>query len=104
MCCASGECLVLSGQSGAGKSTLLRTLYGNYLPAGGSIRVQHEGEWVELVGANPRQVLEVRRRTLGYVSQFLRVIPRVSSLDVLMGLRWQEAGRASRHWSVRSCC
>ncbi|EGH34229.1 ABC transporter, partial [Pseudomonas syringae pv. japonica str. M301072] len=70
--------------TGAGKSTLLRTLYGNYLPAAGSIRVQHEGEWTELVGATPRQVLEVRRKTLGYVSQFLRVIPRVSSLDVVM--------------------
>lgn len=80
----AGECLVLHGDSGAGKSTLLRTLYANYLPAGGSIRVQHDGEWLELVGAEPRQVLAVRRQTLGYVSQFLRVIPRVSSLDVVM--------------------
>lgn len=79
-----GECLVLHGQSGAGKSTLLRTLYGNYLPAGGSIRVLHEGEVVEMVGAPPRQTLAVRRSTLGYVSQFLRVIPRVSCLDVVM--------------------
>jgi alpha-D-ribose 1-methylphosphonate 5-triphosphate synthase subunit PhnL len=79
-----GECLVLHGQSGAGKSTLLRTLYGNYLAAGGSIRVRHRGEWVELVGAEPRRVLEVRRQTLGYVSQFLRVIPRVATLDVVM--------------------
>lgn len=79
-----GECLVLNGHSGAGKSTLLRTLYGNYLPAGGSIRVQHEGQPLELVGAEPRQVLAVRRQTLGYVSQFLRVIPRVSALDVVM--------------------
>lgn len=80
----SGECLVLHGDSGAGKSTLLRTLYGNYLPAGGSIRVQHNGQALELVGAEPREVLDVRRQTLGYVSQFLRVIPRVSSLDVVM--------------------
>ncbi|MBC3951721.1 phosphonate C-P lyase system protein PhnL [Pseudomonas folii] len=80
----AAECLVLHGDSGAGKSTLLRTLYANYLPAGGSIRVQHDGEWLELVGAEPRQVLAVRRQTLGYVSQFLRVIPRVSSLDVVM--------------------
>ncbi len=79
-----GECLVLHGQSGAGKSTLLRTLYGNYLPAGGSIRVQHLGEWLELVGAEPREVLQVRQQTLGYVSQFLRVIPRVACLDVVM--------------------
>jgi alpha-D-ribose 1-methylphosphonate 5-triphosphate synthase subunit PhnL len=80
----AGECLVLHGQSGAGKSTLLRTLYGNYLPAGGSIRVQHQGQWLELVGAEPREVLAVRQQTLGYVSQFLRVIPRVSTLDVVM--------------------
>lgn len=88
-----GECLVLHGHSGAGKSTLLRTLYGNYLPAGGSICVQHEGDWLQLVGAAPRDVLAVRRQTLGYVSQFLRVIPRVSSLDVVM-----EPGLA-RGWS-----
>ena len=79
-----GECLVLHGQSGAGKSTLLRTLYGNYLPAGGSIRIRHAGDWLELVGAEPRQVLAVRRQTLGYVSQFLRVIPRVPALEVVM--------------------
>jgi len=66
---AAGECLVLHGQSGAGKSTLLRTLYGNYLPASGSIRIRHAGDW---------------RQTLGYVSQFLRVIPRVPALDVVM--------------------
>src|SRR5690606_4625379 len=72
------------GQSGAGKSTLLRTLYGNYLPADGSIRVLHEGAIVEMVGAEPRQTLALRRSTMGYVSQFLRVIPRVSCLDVVM--------------------
>jgi len=81
---AAGECLVLHGQSGAGKSTLLRTLYGNYLPAGGSIRIRHADDWLELVGAEPRQVLAVRRQTLGYVSQFLRVIPRVPALEVVM--------------------
>lgn len=79
-----GECLVLQGHSGAGKSTLLRTLYGNYLPAGGSIRVLHQDDWLELVGAVPRDVLHVRQQTLGYVSQFLRVIPRVAALDVVM--------------------
>lgn len=80
----AGECLVLHGQSGAGKSTLLRTLYGNYLAAGGSIRLRHGSNWVELVGAEPRLVLAVRRQTLGYVSQFLRVIPRVATLEVVM--------------------
>lgn len=81
---APGECLLLHGQSGAGKSTLLRTLYGNYLPMRGSIRVLHAGAMIETVGAEPRQMLAVRRSTLGYVSQFLRVIPRVSCLNVVM--------------------
>ncbi len=79
-----GQCLVLHGPSGAGKSTLLRTLYGNYLPSTGSIRLRHAGDVLEMVGAEPRQTLAVRRSTLGYVSQFLRVIPRVSCLNVVM--------------------
>jgi alpha-D-ribose 1-methylphosphonate 5-triphosphate synthase subunit PhnL len=102
-----GECLVLQGQSGAGKSTLLRTLYGNYLPAGGSVRIQHQGQWLELVGAEPRQVLAVRQQTLGYVSQFLRVIPRVSTLDVVMepalarGVQRAEAMARAEHLLAR---
>src|SRR5690606_7934635 len=71
-----GQCLVLHGRSGAGKSTLLRTLYGNYRPMMGSIRIRHEGRVLELVGAEPREILDVRRKTMGYISQFLRVIPR----------------------------
>ncbi|MDR3086999.1 MAG: phosphonate C-P lyase system protein PhnL [Azoarcus sp.] len=81
---SAGECLVLHGCSGAGKSTLLRTLYGNYLPTRGSIRIRHEGQWLELVGASPRRILEARRATLGYVSQFLRAIPRVPALEIVM--------------------
>ncbi|MFT0545165.1 phosphonate C-P lyase system protein PhnL [Allopusillimonas ginsengisoli] len=80
----AGECLLLHGRSGSGKSTLLRTLYGNYLPTSGSIKVRHEENMIELVGAEPRQTLTVRRSTMGYVSQFLRVIPRVTCLDVVM--------------------
>lgn len=80
----AGECLILAGASGTGKSTLLRCLYGNYLAQHGHIRVRHQGEMVDLVGAEPRVVLEVRKVTLGYVSQFLRVIPRVTTLDLVM--------------------
>jgi alpha-D-ribose 1-methylphosphonate 5-triphosphate synthase subunit PhnL len=78
-----GECLALVGPSGAGKSTLLRSLYGNYRADSGSIRVRQDEEWTELVGAEPRTVLDVRHRTMGFVSQFLRVIPRVSAVDVV---------------------
>ncbi|SIR25344.1 MULTISPECIES: phosphonate C-P lyase system protein PhnL [unclassified Bosea (in: a-proteobacteria)] len=80
---AAGEALVLAGASGAGKSSLLRILYGNYRPTRGSIRITHAGRPVDIVSAVPRTVLDVRRRTLGFVSQFLRVIPRVSALDIV---------------------
>lgn len=80
----AGECVVLHGHSGSGKSTLLRSLYANYLPDEGHIRIRHNDEWVDLVQAPARKVLEVRRTTIGWVSQFLRVIPRISALDVVM--------------------
>ncbi|MBR2816006.1 MAG: phosphonate C-P lyase system protein PhnL [Reyranella sp.] len=78
-----GECLALVGPSGAGKSTLLRALYGNYRADAGSIRVRQDDHWTELVGAEPRTVLDVRHRTMGFVSQFLRAIPRVAAVDLV---------------------
>ncbi|MFN3524314.1 MAG: phosphonate C-P lyase system protein PhnL [Phenylobacterium sp.] len=79
-----GECVVLSGESGVGKSTLMRSVYGNYLPSSGSVKVLHDGQYVDITRASPHEVLEVRRRTLGYVSQFLRVIPRIPTLQLVM--------------------
>jgi alpha-D-ribose 1-methylphosphonate 5-triphosphate synthase subunit PhnL len=80
---AGGECVTLHGASGTGKSTLLRCLFGNCKPDAGVIRVRHDGADIDIAGADPRVVLEVRRRTMGYVSQFLRAIPRVAALDVV---------------------
>ncbi len=79
-----GECLVLAGPSGAGKSSLLRCIYGNYLPRTGRVLVRHDGELVPVTGAEPRTVLDIRRRTMGYVSQFLHVIPRIPTIDLVM--------------------
>ena len=75
----SGECVALTGRSGAGKSTLMRMIYGNYLAAGGSLRIAG----TDVVTATPHEILRLRRETMGYVSQFLRVIPRVPTIDVV---------------------
>lgn len=81
---AAGECVVLSGVSGVGKSTMLRAIYGNYVPSDGSVKLFHDGEYVDITNAPPHVVLEIRRRTMGYVSQFLRVIPRIQTLQLVM--------------------
>ena len=78
-----GECIALSGPSGAGKSTLMRSLYGNYRADSGRVLVRHRGELINMATADPRTILAVRQETLGYVSQFLRVVPRVAALDVV---------------------
>ena len=76
---APGECVGLTGQSGAGKSTLMRMVWGNYLAAGGRIMVGG----TDVAAASPREIIALRRNTLGYVSQFLRVVPRVPTLEVV---------------------
>ena len=102
-----GECLALTGHSGSGKSSLLRCLYGNYGASSGEVRVRHNGAWVSLSDAAPREVYDVRRRTLGYVSQFLRVIPRVSTLDIVadplrrLGVSPEQAQAQAILWLTR---
>lgn len=75
----AGECVALTGDSGVGKSTLMRVIYGNYLAASGQVRV---GD-LDVARAQPREILQLRREVLGYVSQFLRVVPRVPTLEVV---------------------
>ena len=79
----AGECVALAGPSGAGKSTLMRCLYGNYGVGSGAIWLCHQGSMLDIAAADARTMREVRRQTLGYVSQFLRVIPRVAALDIV---------------------
>ncbi len=103
----AGECLALTGRSGSGKSSLLRCLYGNYGASSGRVRIRHAGDWLELSAASPREVIDVRRRTLGYVSQFLRAIPRVGALDIVaeplrrVGCDVQEARAEAALWLER---
>jgi alpha-D-ribose 1-methylphosphonate 5-triphosphate synthase subunit PhnL len=97
-----GESLALVGPSGAGKSTLLRLIYGNYRLDSGKILIQNNGHAIDISKATPRTIMKLRRYTVGYVSQFLRVIPRVPALDIVMeplimrGASKDDAGTAAR--------
>ena len=81
----AGECVVLGGASGAGKSSILKMVYGNYAAARGSIVLDAgaAGGAVDLATADPRRVLAARRDAMGYVSQFLRCVPRVPAIQVV---------------------
>ena len=79
----AGECVVLAGPSGAGKSSILKMIYGNYRFDSGRIGIRHGDGVLDLASAAPRQILKLRRDSIGYVSQFLRAVPRVASLDVV---------------------
>ena len=85
----AGECIALTGVSGSGKSTLMKSLYGNYGIDAGEIWVKHNNHWVDLAQSQPHEVIQIRQKTIGYVSQFLRVIPRVPALDVAAEPLWE---------------
>jgi alpha-D-ribose 1-methylphosphonate 5-triphosphate synthase subunit PhnL len=103
----SGESVALVGPSGAGKSTILRLLYGNYKTGSGNIWVRHKGLHVNISKARPHEILDVRKWTVGYISQFLRVIPRVPALSLVMepllsrGISETQASRQARHMLCR---
>jgi alpha-D-ribose 1-methylphosphonate 5-triphosphate synthase subunit PhnL len=79
----AGECVVLSGPSGAGKSSILKMVFGNYRCDRGQILVRQDGQSFDVATAAPRRMLALRRNTIGYVSQFLRAVPRVPAIDVV---------------------
>ena len=89
---APGECVVLDGPSGSGKSTLLKCLYANYRANSGTVHVRDGETETELGSATPRELLRLRRDTVGYVSQFLRAIPRVPALDIVAEPLVDDAG------------
>lgn len=78
-----GQASLLTGASGSGKSTLLRMIYAGYSTRTGKILVKHNKKVVDIASAHPSMIYDIRRHTIGYVSQFLRVVPRVSALDTV---------------------
>ncbi len=105
-----GECVVLAGPSGAGKSSILKMIFGNYRCDGGRIGILHQGQRIDLARAEPREILSVRRNTTGYVSQFLRAVPRVATVDVVAepliasgvarSVARERAGQLLRHLNI----
>ncbi|MEM9473555.1 MAG: phosphonate C-P lyase system protein PhnL [Pseudomonadota bacterium] len=79
----AGEIATLCGPSGAGKSSLLKAVFGTYRVNGGRILVRHGDDSIDVAAAAPREMSALRRDVIGYVSQFLRVIPRVPALDIV---------------------
>ena len=101
----AGQCVVLAGPSGAGKSSILKMIFGNYRCDSGQILVRHRDRTIDVAGAEPRRILGLRRTVMGYVSQFLRAVPRVAALDVVAEpLMVEPAVRAEARPRRRRCC
>ncbi|WP_239634081.1 phosphonate C-P lyase system protein PhnL [Paenibacillus sp. H1-7] len=81
---AKGQFLGIAGPSGIGKSSILKCIYRTYQPTSGSILYDSElfGR-IDLAKASERQIIHLRRAEISYVTQFLRVVPRVPALDVV---------------------
>lgn len=80
-----GEFMGITGKSGAGKSTILKSLYRTYKPTSGRM-VYNSTQFgpIDLVSASDREILSIRKNEIGYVSQFLNVMPRVTAIDVVL--------------------
>ena len=78
-----GACVALAGPSGTGKSSILKMIFGSYRCDGGRILIRDGDHTVDIATAAPRAIMALRRRAMGYVSQFLRAVPRVAAVDVV---------------------
>jgi alpha-D-ribose 1-methylphosphonate 5-triphosphate synthase subunit PhnL len=79
-----GEFIGITGKSGAGKSTILKCLYRTYFSSGGQIRFRSsQFGMIDLARASEQQIIAIRKKEIGYVSQFLSVLPRMTAFGVV---------------------
>lgn len=80
----TGELLALTGPSGVGKSSVLKAIFRTYLTQRGTIMFHRSnGSVVDLASCSESDVLMLRRREIGFVTQFLKVLPRVTALQAV---------------------
>ena len=80
-----GEFIGIIGRSGAGKSTILKCINRSYLPLSGDILYDSAAFGpIDLARASEREIVWLRNNEIGYVSQFLNVMPRTTALDHVM--------------------
>jgi alpha-D-ribose 1-methylphosphonate 5-triphosphate synthase subunit PhnL len=103
-----GQLLALSGPSGAGKSSILKTIFRTYLADHGNILFRRgNGTEIDLASCPENKVLDLRRREIGFVTQFLKILPRISALDgvahplIEIGVEEEEARDQARRMLMR---
>lgn len=80
-----GKFLGIVGRSGAGKSTILKCIHRTYIPTDGEIIYNSKAfEEINLTTATEREILYLRNHEIGYVSQFLNVMPRTTAKEHVM--------------------
>lgn len=106
-----GEFIGITGKSGAGKSTILKCVYRTYLPTEGKITFASSlyGN-IDLAQAREQQIIAIRAKEIGYVSQFLKVLPRITARGVVMEAliemgvtreeAWEEATSILNHFNL----
>ncbi|MFD2654853.1 phosphonate C-P lyase system protein PhnL [Gracilibacillus thailandensis] len=80
----AGEFLGIIGKSGSGKSTILKSIYRTYLSDAGQIIYDSKqfGK-IDLIQASEREIIFLRKNEIGYVSQFLNVMPRTTCRELV---------------------
>jgi len=79
-----GQLTALVGPTGSGKSSVLKGIYRTYLSSAGEIWYHTKaGEQIDIAQAQEHQVLELRKSEIGFVTQFLHVPPRRTTLQLV---------------------